>query len=69
MLARFAIPMSVGSIAGDPAFIERGIKAKAANAVLIKLNQIGTVSETRKAIELCQEAGWGYVISHRSGEN
>ena len=52
----------------NPAFIERGIKAKAANAVLIKLNQIGTVTETRKAIELCQEAGWGYVISHRSGE-
>jgi len=52
----------------NPAFIERGIKAKAANAVLIKLNQIGTVTETRKAIELCQEAGWCYVISHRSGE-
>ena len=52
----------------NPAFIERGIKAKAANAVLIKLNQIGTVTETRKAIELCQQAGWGYVISHRSGE-
>ena len=52
----------------NPAFIERGIKAKAANAVLIKLNQIGTVTETRKSIELCQEAGWGYVISHRSGE-
>ena len=45
----------------NPAFIERGIKAKAANAVLIKLNQIGTVTETRKAIELCQEAGWGYA--------
>ena len=52
----------------NPAFIERGIKEKAANAVLIKLNQIGTVSETKRAIELCREAGWGYVISHRSGE-
>ncbi len=52
----------------NPAFIERGVKAKAANSVLIKLNQIGTVTETRKAIELCREAGWGYVISHRSGE-
>ena len=52
----------------NPAFIERGIKEKAANAVLIKLNQIGTVTETKRAIELCREAGWGYVISHRSGE-
>ena len=52
----------------NPAFIERGIKEKAANAVLIKLNQIGTVSETKRAIELCREASWGYVISHRSGE-
>jgi enolase len=52
----------------NPTFIERGIKEKAANAVLIKLNQIGSVTETQKAIELCREAGWGYVISHRSGE-
>ena len=36
--------------------------------MLIKLNQIGTVTETIKAIEICREAGWGYVISHRSGE-
>ena len=49
-------------------FIARGIQEKAANAVLIKLNQIGTVSETVEAIELCRKAGWGYVISHRSGE-
>ncbi len=52
----------------NPAFIKRGIAQKAANAVLIKLNQIGTVTETIRAIELCREAGWGYVISHRSGE-
>ncbi len=39
-----------------------------ANAVLIKLNQIGTVSETIDAIKLCQRAGWNYVCSHRSGE-
>ncbi|HQL54179.1 MAG TPA: phosphopyruvate hydratase, partial [Phycisphaerae bacterium] len=38
------------------------------NAVLIKLNQIGTVTETIQAIELCRKAGWGFVISHRSGE-
>jgi len=49
-------------------FIARGIKEKSTNAVLIKLNQIGTVSETIEAINLCRKAGWGYVISHRSGE-
>ena len=49
-------------------FIERGIHEKAANAVLIKLNQIGTVTESIAAINLCHKAGWGYVISHRSGE-
>jgi enolase len=49
-------------------FIERGIAEKATNAVLIKLNQIGTVTETVEAIELCRKAGWNYVISHRSGE-
>lgn len=49
-------------------FIARGIQEKATNAVLIKLNQIGTVTETIEAIQLCQKAGWGYVISHRSGE-
>jgi enolase len=52
----------------NPSFIRRGVAAKAANAVLIKLNQIGTVSETIEAIRLCREAGWNYVISHRSGE-
>jgi len=49
-------------------FIARGIEEKSANAVLIKLNQIGTVSETIQAIQMCQQAGWGYVVSHRSGE-
>lgn len=49
-------------------FIARGIKEKTTNAVLIKLNQIGTVTETIEAIHLCRKAGWGYVISHRSGE-
>jgi enolase len=49
-------------------FIARGIQEKTTNAVLIKLNQIGTVTETIQAIELCRKAGWGYVISHRSGE-
>ena len=52
----------------NTAFIARGIQELSANAVLIKLNQIGTVSETIEAIDLCRRAGWGFVISHRSGE-
>jgi enolase len=48
--------------------IRRGIEAKVANAVLIKLNQIGTVTETIEAIRLTQQAGWLPVISARSGE-
>ncbi|MDR2898145.1 MAG: phosphopyruvate hydratase [Spirochaetaceae bacterium] len=52
----------------NPAFIKKGITEKSANAVLIKLNQIGTVTETMEAISLCREAGWHYIISHRSGE-
>ena len=49
-------------------FVARGIQEKAANAVLIKLNQIGSVTETIETIQMCQKAGWNYVISHRSGE-
>jgi enolase len=49
-------------------FIERGIRERAANAVLIKLNQIGTLTETIRAIDLARGAGWGAMISHRSGE-
>jgi enolase len=49
-------------------FIERGIAEKSTNAVLIKLNQIGTVTETIESIHMCRQAGWGFVISHRSGE-
>ncbi len=48
--------------------IRRGIDAHAANAVLVKLNQIGTVTETMEAIGLAKDAGWNVVISHRSGE-
>ncbi len=61
-------------IVGDDVFvtntryIERGIDWRTANSVLIKLNQIGTVTETIEAIRLCRDAGWSYVISHRSGE-
>lgn len=49
-------------------FIERGIMMGAANAVLMKLNQIGTISETVEAIRMCKAAGWSFVVSHRSGE-
>lgn len=48
--------------------IERGIAENVANAVLIKLNQIGTLTETIAAIEMARKAGWGAMISHRSGE-
>lgn len=48
--------------------IQRGIAENAANAVLIKLNQIGTLSETIAAIEMAYKAGWGAMVSHRSGE-
>jgi enolase len=48
--------------------IERGIAENVANAVLIKLNQIGTLTETIAAIEMARKAGWGAMVSHRSGE-
>ena len=49
-------------------FLERGIKEKAANAILIKVNQIGTLTETLNAIAMAHKAGWNCVMSHRSGE-
>jgi enolase len=61
-------------LVGDDLFVtsaarlERGIEVGAANAILIKLNQIGTVSETLEAIRVAREAGYRSVISHRSGE-
>jgi enolase len=61
-------------IMGDDLFvtnverIARGIEAGCANSVLIKLNQIGTLSETLDAIEMAKRAGWTAVVSHRSGE-
>jgi enolase len=48
--------------------LSRGIKIKASNAILIKLNQIGTLTETIAAINLAQKTGWKAVVSHRSGE-
>ena len=61
-------------IVGDDLFVtnrirlERGIRMGSANAILIKLNQIGTLSETLDTIEVAKRAGFGTVISHRSGE-
>ena len=52
----------------NPQRIKTGIERNSSNAVLIKLNQIATVSETLEAIRLTQDAGWGTVISHRSGD-
>ena len=49
-------------------FLERGIKEKCGNSILIKVNQIGTLTETLNAIEMAHKAGWTAVVSHRSGE-
>lgn len=49
-------------------YIARGISEKCANAALIKLNQIGSLTETVEAVRMCQRAGWGAFVSHRSGE-
>ncbi len=52
----------------NPKILEKGIEEGIANSILIKLNQIGTVSETLDTIRLAQENGYTYIISHRSGE-
>lgn len=52
----------------NPERVRRAIREKAANALLVKLNQIGTLTETIEAVETCQRAGWRAVTSHRSGE-
>ena len=52
----------------NPAILEKGIREGLANSILIKLNQIGTVSETLQAIDMAKQAGYTTVISHRSGE-
>ncbi len=52
----------------NPKIIARGIAEHTTNAALIKLNQIGTVTETVAAVRMCQAAGWRTVVSHRSGE-
>jgi enolase len=61
-------------LVGDDLFVtnarilREGIEQRAANAILIKVNQIGTLTETFSAIELAKRAGYGTVLSHRSGE-
>ncbi|MDR2111798.1 MAG: phosphopyruvate hydratase [Candidatus Accumulibacter sp.] len=52
----------------NPSRLKKGIEMGAANAILIKVNQIGTVTETLDAIKLAQQAGYGVIASHRSGE-
>ena len=52
----------------NPGIIAEAISRKAANSALIKVNQIGTVTETLAAIALCRQAGWTQMVSHRSGE-
>ncbi len=52
----------------NPERVRRAIEVKAANALLVKLNQIGSLTETIEAVELCHRAGWRTVTSHRSGE-
>ena len=48
--------------------LQKGIEEKAGNAILVKLNQIGTLSETLDAIELAKKNGYKTIVSHRSGE-
>jgi enolase len=52
----------------NPARVKRAIELKACNALLVKLNQIGSLTETIEAVRLCQKAAWNAVTSHRSGE-
>jgi enolase len=52
----------------NPELIAAGVRAGVANAALIKVNQIGTVTETLDALKVCREAGYAAMISHRSGE-
>ena len=52
----------------NPERVRRAIRGRAANALLVKLNQIGTLTETIEAVEICHKAGWRAVTSHRSGE-
>ena len=52
----------------NPEIVQRAIEVKAGNALLLKVNQIGSVTEAIEAATLANKAGWGVVVSHRSGE-
>ncbi len=52
----------------NPERVQRGINEKSANSLLVKVNQIGSLTETMQAVEMCHKAGWTAVVSHRSGE-
>ena len=52
----------------NPERVQRGIDEKAANSLLVKVNQIGSLTETMQAVEMCHKVGWTAVVSHRSGE-
>ena len=52
----------------NPERVKRAVEEKSCNALLVKVNQIGTLTETIEAVELCKNAGWRAVTSHRSGE-
>ncbi len=52
----------------NPERVQQAVKDRAANALLVKLNQIGTLTETIEAVDICHRAGWKAVTSHRSGE-
>ena len=65
-----ALAQTVGDdlLVTNPTRLRRAIELNAANSILIKVNQIGTLSETLEAVKVAHEAGWTAIISHRSGE-
>ena len=65
-----ALAQTVGDdlLVTNPTRLRRAIELEAANSILIKVNQIGTLSETLEAVRMAQDAGWTAIISHRSGE-
>lgn len=67
-IGQFAMSVGDDLLVTNPKFLQKAISQKSANAILIKPNQIGTLSETIQTVRLAQEAGWHTIISHRSGE-
>ena len=55
-------------LATNPKRVEKAIAEKSCNSILVKPNQIGTVSETIKVIKIARDVGWKIIVSHRSGE-